>query len=196
MSGKCTKVIYKLCTDDDGHLSKYNNRWYLEQGIGLDWEIYTNSFKNLYQITTVTKLRDFQYRFLLMKIPTNVQLFYWKRSVSIKCDFCKLETELIEHLFVKCTYVNRIWEFISNLIDPQWVPNIKTIIINNKHEKASNIHNFIILIVKQYIYRCKWLKQKPNINGITNEIKMYYAIELYNAKKRAKEKNMLKGGVR
>ena len=49
------------------------------------------------------------------------------------------------------------------------------------HNIKNNIANTIMLITKQYIYRKKCLKEKPNLKGLKLEIMYTKQIELYNA---------------
>ena len=59
--------------------------------------------------------------------------------------------------------------------------NASNVIYNLSHPKASHVANFIVLIAKQFIYRCKCENRKPNTRQILNEIEIYYKMEKYNA---------------
>ena len=49
------------------------------------------------------------------------------------------------------------------------------------HEDTRHFVNEIVLIVKQYIYRQKYLGQKIQIAEVTNEIKRNYQTSLHNS---------------
>ena len=77
------------------------NKWEEILDIFIDVERFYQLFKNIYIYTLSTKLRDFQYRFILLRIYTNVDLKNWKQRTD-NCTFCGIESETILHLFVDC----------------------------------------------------------------------------------------------
>ena len=48
------------------------------------------------------KLRDFQYRLLLGKVITNVDLFEWNLKEDPLCTFCERSCETLVHLYCEC----------------------------------------------------------------------------------------------
>lgn len=128
--------------------------------------------------TIATKYRDFQYRLLTGSIVTNYKLQLWKIQENANCTFCNTEVEDELHLFCQCTQIQEIWKEIKNYIKIndkhntseilQW--RDRDIILNTVHPKAANVINFLVLISKQYIYRCRCLKQKPNKDCLLQEI--------------------------
>ena len=147
-------------------------------------------------MTTYTKLRSFQYRLLHHALITNLNLFRWKIVQSPLCTFCDLETEDIIHLLYECPIVKKLWKNIE-----MWLKNknvninftLCEIIFNSFHE---NVINLICTIIKQYIYRSRCFKVKPNINEtlkIINEIhSIYKNIAIVQNKIKAHEKKWLK----
>ena len=129
------------------------------------------------QATGNTKLRDFQYCLLLNKIPTNAELFKWKMRNDNLCNFCK-EQDSIFHVLLECRFVKRIWNHIEMLY-PEYQFNRSTVIINKFHDKANHVYNLIGLILKQYVYRCRCMKNMPSIRGFTTEIKNMHNIEKF-----------------
>ena len=101
--------------------------------------------------------------------------------------------ETVEHLFVKCKFVKRIWLYIAKNIDHD-IPILRgnepdfKVIITNKTGFAKHISNFIVLVVKQFIYRCRCQEIKPSINTTRNEIILQYNIGKYVAKQEGKIK--------
>ena len=74
---KPNRVIYDLLIHDDTHLQKYVNRWN-ETGLTLTEVELEKCFKQLHKNIKVIKYKSFQYRLLLKKITTNVELKQWK----------------------------------------------------------------------------------------------------------------------
>ena len=190
-TNKVSNVIFKKLTTCTDHLKRYLARW---QGtLGDDVLEYRKCFAKLYQVTSITKLRDFQYRLLLKKLPTNECLYKWGKSDTPLCTFCNLEVETIIHLLFQCKFSKRIWTYLNTRTQNSnlWFDksnNIipKTLIMNNSNDKMNHVSNFIVLITKQYIYRYKCFNKIPNINGLKNEIRNHYYIEEYIAKKELK----------
>ena len=50
-------------------------------------KIFEQSFQNMYKITNVVKLRDFQYRLLHKRVPSKKELFRWKIKKSYQCIY-------------------------------------------------------------------------------------------------------------
>ena len=54
------------------------------------------------------------------------------------------------------------------------------------YDQESLFLNLLIVIVKNYIYKCKFKEVIPNIIGIKNIIKKYQSIDFYNSRKNNK----------
>ena len=72
--GKITRMVYDQSIEDYHALLKYANTW-REDGWIVDYETYRKSFKEIYMLTRITKLRDFQYRLLMNKLVTKTHLY-------------------------------------------------------------------------------------------------------------------------
>ena len=59
-------------------------------------KIYTNRL----QATKGVRLQNFQYKCLIRIIPTNKYLLKCKIGVTALCEFCSMEIETINHLFL------------------------------------------------------------------------------------------------
>ena len=173
-----TKNCYKLLNNDDTVLITTGRIW-SKRIVDFDIHEHLKSFKNIYQITNVTKLRNFQYRLLVNKIFCNDILYYWKLKDNQKCDFCKITKQSIVHLLHECPIVNSIWKelriwFNQTGIDTEF--SLKNILYNKVSEYG--IANFITLITKFTIYRSKCEGTTPqrqlyiqrNQNNKTNRI--------------------------
>ena len=133
----------------------------------LDWQAdlqevlsnddYQGSFKNIYSVTNVSKLRSFQYRLLHRAIVLNSHLFHWKIKSSSNCTFCNQEKESYSHIFVLCTKVRNLWISLEKLMydfsDNHIVFNVRNVMFNKLIPDLKNIKNFLCLLCKQYIYR-------------------------------------------
>ena len=174
-----TKIIYNSFIAKKVNLTKYIER--LEkQGFTFDYEMYSKSFLNLRGLTKVTKLRDFQYRLLLGKIILNVDLFDWNISPTDQCSFCEEEEENIKHLFIDCKYVKPLWGYVENICDKNGiVVNMSTEnkILSRIYEQALHIVNYISIVLKQYVYRCRCSADQPNVWVVKRLVEEKYMIE-------------------
>ena len=184
---KCSQWLYnKLIQGNLHECGKYSRLLSTRYQHEFNGDEYFTCFKNLYKITKVTKLRDFQYRLLLGKIFTNDILSKWGTVPSDMCNLCQMGIQTNQHLFFECPYSKKIWSFIERKLQVQWTRG--EIICNNVASPAGHIYNLVALITKQYIFRKKCLDVRPNINELIKEIRFTYIIELYMAKVECKVK--------
>ena len=169
-----TQMVYLSMIDSDKPLMKYCNRWYTQQHVDLDFNEYCTAFRRFYKITKITKLRDFQYRLLLNKLVFNCDLRAWGKRTSANCQFCNLATENFQHLFLDCKFTKRLWNWLRTKTKFDPCNNIQNFILNSSGNCTIDL---ITIVVKQYIYRCKCLKSKPNITGMRKEIMLNYNID-------------------
>ena len=144
---------------------------------------YRNLFKDVYRITNVTKLRDFQYRLLLGKIFLNHMLYKWKIVDTPNCPLCTVQQTLI-HFFWECKHAKLIWDTLCDFAKNRAVElefNYFNVITNKVHKNVNNIFNFIVLIFKQSMFRHKCANMQFTFDSLLNEARHMYRIELYNA---------------
>ena len=168
-----SRKVYSMLIYNEFHMLKYAKRWE-ETGLEFEWDEWIKSFQILYKCTKITKYRDFQYRMLLGKIVTNKELYGWGKIPSPLCTFCQLDIGSIEHTFIRCKYVYVIILWFKEIcvknnitLDIDKPSNILFNIINIS---ASNIIHFILIAIKQYVYRCQCLNKKPALAELKKEI--------------------------
>ena len=175
---KVPKYVYKDLITNNSVLWKYYTRWQETNIFNIEFEKYQAAFRDLYAITDNVKLRDFQYRMLLFKIPLNVDLYLWKKRDSDLCSFCNCHKEDIIHFFKECKETSRLWQNLAEFININ-IPELESIILNNFTDKATSM---IILITKQYIYRKRCCNEKISWPSLKSEILLLRDIEIDNAK--------------
>ena len=181
---KPIKLAYEKLIEDPSNILKYAQRWLLSDIFqNFDFKKYEVAFDKYFSITKNSKLRDFQYRMLIEKLVFNKDLYAWHKEESDKCDFCKIEVEDIKHCFFLCAKIQPILQFVKTITN-QYEIVFEKIFYCNIHEKANHIFNYILLVMKQYIYRNRCLKIESTVNNFKRELKQLHNIEYYNAKQK------------
>lgn len=138
------------------------------------------SFENIYKLTTETKLRDFQFRFLHRGIFTNTMLYRWGLVDSDRCFFCRDHYEMVEHLFFTCNVVKRfwtrVWTWYEAMTDSEVLFENKFLLLNMYVDKIT-ILDTLVLIAKQYIFRCKCMEKDLNFYNYKDEVLLICKIE-------------------
>ena len=152
-----------------------------------------------YSIKTSTndkKLLWLQFRILHFILTTNRSVSKYKVGQNSKCSFCGAHSETIIHLFWDCTFVQSFWSGIASTFNKKCVHSYnfkftKNLIIFGKCEfiKTDKICDFIILIAKLYIYRCKVQNQPPRVKSFMSELYHRYIVEKFINKNSIEFKN-------
>ena len=146
-----------------------------------DWQIYFDIVK---RCCRDPYLRNFQYKFLHRIVPTNVFLYKIRLKDTKLCTFCKSCDETVEHLFYDCPVTkNFLKQFFDQL--KLYYSNIE---LDKKHfllgfSEESLLLNLLVIIAKQYIFKCKLDEKKPNLTELRGKIKKYMSTEFYIGKK-------------
>jgi hypothetical protein len=126
----------------------------------IDWKgVYTMAFVS--SIDTYT--RYFQFRYIHNILPTNYFLYKIGFTKTDKCTLCKNVVETIKHLMWDCDISKKFCDFtkwikkdLSLFIDL----NFEIICFGLLEENFDRLKNMLLLLGKQYIYRCR-VEEKP-----------------------------------
>ena len=102
------------------------------------------------------------------------------------CNLCSIEKQTIQHLMFECMLVRSLWMFIQAKFKLLQIPCtfcLENIMFNTIHQDKNHVTNLIVLIYKQYSFRCKCSDTKPNKKELLCEIQLNYRINLYNTSK-------------
>ena len=168
-------------------VNSYNN-WVKVIG-NLNLEVFLNSFPNIYKLTNITQLRDFQYRLLHKRLLSNKELYKWKIKRSLQCNFCT-EQDSIEHTLYYCENIQQNWQRwekeINDLFGIRIKVDIEMILLNNFVGRAGHIINLMGLVLKQLTYHFKCLNKTITFRMYMNEIDFIEKTERYIAKNNSK----------
>ena len=177
--------IYDYLIRRDSDFTREKEKWDKVIGTENNVDDIQNAFSTIYCVTNSIKLRSFQYRLMQNALILNTHLYRWGMIKDNMCNFCGDHKESVVHLFVECDVSKDIWSGVHTSFES--MPNVvtnnsaKDILWNRIHPNAMHCANTICLIVKQYLYRKRCLKQMPNVIEVVNCIKTIQTIEKYNA---------------
>ena len=104
------------------------------------------------------------------------------------CSFCNKVEETITHVFLQCDKVKPIWKDIIRLINQKENTTINVSDFGKMFgiKVEDKFLTYIFLVVKYYIYICKFQGKTPDSNGLKACIKSNKDVEYLSAKKRGK----------
>ena len=167
-------------------------KWSRDLAEQISQKLWITEVNRIYVTTNIPKLRSFQYRLMHRALVTNINLYRWGMSTNNVCTLCSKECETITHLFVECECVTPIWLHIECFLANSVGVNIK---LTSRDKlwgcilsKKRQVVNFILLAVRQYIYRQRCLRKDLSFTSLKSEILTLKNIEKYIAIKNNKEK--------
>ena len=90
-----------------------------------------------------------------------------------KCSFCLTAKDNIQHIFWECKHSQQFWTRFLVLLKEKCTSCYRLRLSDclilfsiADNIKTENVYNFILLLAKQYLYKCKIEKQLPKIEGI------------------------------
>lgn len=120
--------------------------------------------------TIDTKLREFQYKYIMRIVPNNVFLFKCKLVPSNLCDFCSMATETVKHMFWECYIIQKFWVELHRYLNIKGIQtrpltfqmiSFGTFEIEPETRKR-NVINYLMILAKYYIFKSKCNKLLPS----------------------------------
>jgi exonuclease III len=164
-------------------------KWEQKINVEINWN---SCFYNIKKISEVN-MKWFQLRIVHRVLGTNIVLSHIGVANNQNCSYCTTIKDSIDHIFWDCPVAQQFWEHYNTLV----------------RNKCLNAHNmrlskclivlgidnniiidrtmyFIIMLAKQYLYKCKLDSSIPDIEVFRKRLRWRYNIEEYNAKLRQK----------
>ena len=181
---KVPKYAYKIMNVPDIPEKRYD---YWKSQVTVPEETIWEKVHNVnFTCTIDTRLRSFYFKIFHKTIALNDFLFKINRKESPNCVFCEKKEETIVHLFCECEKVTPLWKYVTDSLARKG----NNINLTNFEKLFGIITDkfvtYILLIVKYYIYICKFRGDTPNVESLKNFIKSQRETEYYMAKKRNK----------
>ena len=155
--------------------------WEREYGIIIPIESWHDHRMYSYYLLLSTKQKWFQYRVLSRRIVTNVTRHKWNLIDNNRCHFCNVLPETMNHLFITCKHVKRIWTAMF-----RWLEYILELKLDLSHDvmmlanyvgQFKDFVNLVLIFVKQYIYDTKCCDGKLNFMQLSSKLHRLYLDE-------------------
>ena len=170
----CPKVYQILLKIKTSSPVKSQGKWLAEDllsNVQVNWE---NTFQPPFLCTTETKLRVFQFKFLLRKVATNDFLLNIGKKETDSCPFCAGSPETLAHLFWHCRSAQTFWGNVSQWTSEELdLTNLSITPFSAAPclgliDNISNLllHHFL-LIARHYINSCKLRNTIPMVQVYT-----------------------------
>nr|XP_020463111.1 uncharacterized protein LOC109964271 [Monopterus albus] len=140
------------------------------------------------------KIREVSFKLIHRFYPSAHYLTRFNRSINTSCVFCNASEETTVHLFWDCPFCYDLWQNVSVFITSKihyplavkW-EHVLFGLYNNNRKESDKLHliNFILLMAKFYIHKCKFSKSKPFFPALLCEIKNYFSSILKSKNKKA-----------
>jgi hypothetical protein len=149
-----------------------HNYWENLFNYKINWN---STYFNIHKVLVDNKIKQLKIKMIHNIIPTNEKLFIWKQSNSPLCKHCN-DVETMEHFFLKCSYVQRLWEQIQTVLrccNIQKRISFQDIIIGYKVNFTEyNEINLFLSQVTYTIYKCYMMSERRT--KLTNMMKILY----------------------
>lgn len=143
-------------------------------------------FYSCHKTTVDCQLKWFQLRLIYRALPTNRYLFLRKIIESANCSICGNDEETVRHLMWHCQHVNKFWQDLQELIVTRCshvtsfrFSELLVLFGVQENMYTDKALDFIILLAKFYIYKCKWNFSRPTVKIFLNFLKYRYRMEKY-----------------
>jgi len=146
-----------------------NNAQVLKHYFNLNEEQLKKVFILPHTVSAEPYVRAFQYKVLNSTLFTNTKLFKIGFITEDKCSFCKSESEKLSHLLFDCIKTKSFWRDFESYcysVSKEFVHlTLKDVIVGIIITKCPLL-NYLLLIVKIYLWDFRRTQILPNITGL------------------------------
>jgi hypothetical protein len=148
------------------------NKWHTELQCTFGTNFWNKTYALAAGIKYENKLKWLQFQLNRNSLFTNYKVNKFKPNVSPKCTYCahipdSSHPELVSHLFYDCDFVLKLWQelktWLATLNVQLPLDRIK-LLFGIHEEDCSSVLNYIILSVKQFIWKTKFGSKDLSLN--------------------------------
>lgn len=156
-----------MCFSQENELPRGGNFFWNSLIENINWK---KAWLLPYKFCIPNKVKELHLRILHNIYPTN-EITSKFGNVNLKCNFCKSNTESIDHLFFNCSLVKQFWMELSKFLVSKLKLDIdfemRDVICYFSHcnHKIEYIGNIFILLAKYFIHKCKFALREPKLNN-------------------------------
>ena len=140
------------------------------------------NYLNRFHYTKSSNLRNFQFKLLRSRIPTNKFLHTIRVKDNNLCTFCKKDIETLIHSFWTCVIVQNLWKCLERWLQSRHllpgsngINKLDAVALNSKPENISL--GFCRLAARYYIVNIKLQEKDPNISDFLKQLKHFELVE-------------------
>ena len=141
----------------------------------IPWQSCFHQLSKIYDVN----IKWFQMRIMHRLTGTNVVLKEMGVTINNRCSFCLTAKDTIKHIFWECRHSQQFWTRFLVLLKENVLLSLSECLILfgiDDSVKTKTLFDFLLLLAKQCLYKCKIEKQFPSI-GIFRGKKMLYKIQ-------------------
>ena len=120
---------------------------------------WNKTYRYVASIKNDNRVKWMQYQIVRNCQYTNYRVNKFKRYVSPLCSYCKVEIELISHLYFKCPIVLNFWKEVKSFMSSAGVElslSENSVLFGDKKKRPNSIVNLCILWTKHFIWANKF----------------------------------------
>jgi hypothetical protein len=161
-------------------------KWQEKTDLNLNNEEWATIYTLNNEVTRDNNILNLQFKITHRLLACGYNLKVWKIRTCNLCEICKEHVDTIEHFMIQCDNVHTFWKEILNW----WTESMKVIfrldtyeilfgIPNDEKDPTINQFNFILMMARFYIYRCKkaGFETEMNIHEFLLECKKHLRLE-------------------
>ncbi len=156
---------------------KQQDKW--EVDMAREIENWDHIYSLPFLCTKNNKMIMLQYKILMLTVNTNALLFECNLKETNLCTFCNETRETITHLFWECQTIRNFWMEIkttfNNTCDIDIPVSAEIVILGS--ENHSITVNYLIILVKYFIYICKFNYTPPTLDNFLRYLSNTYETE-------------------
>ena len=161
------------------------DKWHKELNKTYGIEFWNSTYKLVAGIANDNALKWMQYQIVRNSLYTNYRVSKFNNSVSPMCTFCQSSEEKISHLYFHCHRVQLFLDKVRRCLhtfDFRVPTDITQLIFGITSESPNSQNNYLVLLIKQYIWKSRFGHNgylslgifKEFLKGKLSEIKEVY----------------------
>ena len=168
------------CVEPQRDIQRIENKWIRDIGVFNPLSVLMVK-RSIHASRYVT----FQYKLVMRILTTNTFLCLINIQDSDRCSFCEMVPETLEHLFLTCAFVKKLWNDINQYVLQNGMEHMSTG-VKIFGDKESEMITHIVTVAKFVIYDARRRKSRPTFAHFKIWLKRDFVSEKYIANKNEK----------